>query len=94
MLDQDALKSVGVSTIGQRLAILKAIYQTKLAHNIPLDPDGYVPPCLRLSLVHCAISLTLLQLRLKIVWKMSLWRNCILHSRTKVCFLALSCRYS
>ncbi|KAJ7777466.1 hypothetical protein B0H16DRAFT_1301872 [Mycena metata] len=44
LLNADSLKSVGVSTIGQRLAILKAVYQVKLAHNVPIDPDAYVPP--------------------------------------------------
>lgn len=45
MLDPETLKGVGVTTIGQRLAILKAIYQLKLAHNIPLEPEDYIPPC-------------------------------------------------
>ncbi|KAF8518988.1 hypothetical protein BU17DRAFT_48119 [Hysterangium stoloniferum] len=43
-LDQETLKEVGVSTIGQRLAILKAVYYLKLAHNIPIDSEHYVPP--------------------------------------------------
>jgi bZIP factor len=45
MLDLEGLKSVGVSTIGQRLAILKAVYLVKVAHNVPIDADHYVPPC-------------------------------------------------
>jgi hypothetical protein len=44
-LDQETLKEVGVQTIGQRLAILKAVYYLKSAHNVPIDPDHYVPPC-------------------------------------------------
>ena len=44
-LDQETLKEIGVQTIGQRLAILKAVYHLKLAHNVPIDPDHYVPPC-------------------------------------------------
>ncbi|TRM60727.1 hypothetical protein BD626DRAFT_549464 [Schizophyllum amplum] len=44
MLDPEALKAVGVATIGQRLAILKAIYMLKIAHNVPLEPEDYVPP--------------------------------------------------
>ncbi|KAJ7623491.1 hypothetical protein FB45DRAFT_107159 [Roridomyces roridus] len=44
MLNQDTLKAVGVSTIGQRLAILKAVYLVKIAHNVPIEPDDYVPP--------------------------------------------------
>jgi len=45
MLSLEELKDIGVVTIGQRLAILKAVYQLKLAHNIPIDADHYVPPC-------------------------------------------------
>ncbi|KAJ3906368.1 hypothetical protein F5879DRAFT_797754 [Lentinula edodes] len=44
MLDAEILKSIGVASIGQRLAILKAVYLLKISHNIPLDPDSYVPP--------------------------------------------------
>ena len=44
-LDSDSLKDMGVTTIGQRLAILKAIYLLKLQHNIPIEPEDYVPPC-------------------------------------------------
>lgn len=45
MLDSEGLKAVGVATIGQRLAILKAVYLIKLAHDVPIDSDHYVPPC-------------------------------------------------
>ncbi|KAJ6485822.1 hypothetical protein C8R45DRAFT_998037 [Mycena sanguinolenta] len=44
LLNADSLKLIGVSTVGQRLAILKAVYQLKLAFNVPIDPDSYVPP--------------------------------------------------
>ncbi|KAJ7576885.1 hypothetical protein C8J56DRAFT_1007330 [Mycena floridula] len=44
MIDSDTLKSIGVQTIGQRLAILKAVYQLKLAQNVPIESDDYVPP--------------------------------------------------
>ncbi|KAF7430523.1 Adaptor for signal transduction [Pleurotus ostreatus] len=44
MLDSEGLKSVGVTTIGQRLAILKAVWQLKITHNIPIEEDHYVPP--------------------------------------------------
>ncbi|KAF8141693.1 hypothetical protein EV363DRAFT_1149651 [Boletus edulis] len=44
LLDPESLKAVGVATVGQRLTILKAIYQAKLAHHIPIDSDHYVPP--------------------------------------------------
>ncbi|KAG8220876.1 hypothetical protein J3R82DRAFT_2373 [Butyriboletus roseoflavus] len=44
MLDPETLKAVGVATVGQRLAILKAIYLAKVAYHIPIDWDHYVPP--------------------------------------------------
>ncbi|KAF8557760.1 hypothetical protein OG21DRAFT_1406577 [Imleria badia] len=44
LLDPESLKAIGVATIGQRLTILKAIYQAKLAYHIPIDSDHYVPP--------------------------------------------------
>ncbi|PFH51952.1 hypothetical protein AMATHDRAFT_58183 [Amanita thiersii Skay4041] len=43
-IDAENLKLLGVSTIGQRLAILKAVYLAKLAYGVPRDDDGYVPP--------------------------------------------------
>lgn len=46
MLDPDALKSVGVQTIGQRLSILKAVYQIKMDQQVPIADDSYVPPCM------------------------------------------------
>jgi hypothetical protein len=47
MLDSEGLKAVGVSTIGQRLSILKAVYLIKIAHNVTIEADHYVPPCKR-----------------------------------------------
>ncbi|KAF9258931.1 hypothetical protein L218DRAFT_1004455 [Marasmius fiardii PR-910] len=44
MMDQETLKGVGVATVGQRLSILKAVYNLKIAYNIPIEPDSYVPP--------------------------------------------------
>lgn len=44
-LDSEGLKSLGIITIGQRLSILKSIYMVKLAHDVPIDEDHYVPPC-------------------------------------------------
>jgi protein STE50 len=45
IMDADALKEVGVATIGQRLAILKAVYQLKVAQQIRFEADHYVPLC-------------------------------------------------
>ncbi|KAG6890968.1 hypothetical protein C0992_011727 [Termitomyces sp. T32_za158] len=44
LLDPEGLKGVGIATIGQRLAILKAVYLLKIAHGVPIDSDHYVPP--------------------------------------------------
>ncbi|KAK7686418.1 hypothetical protein QCA50_010642 [Cerrena zonata] len=44
LLDAESLKEVGIATIGQRLAILKAVYQLKIANNIPIESDHYIPP--------------------------------------------------
>ena len=45
MLDPEGLKSLGISSVGQRLCILKRVYLLKLAQDIPIDPEHYVPPC-------------------------------------------------
>ncbi|KAH9000304.1 hypothetical protein EDB92DRAFT_485390 [Lactarius akahatsu] len=44
MISPEDLKEIGIATVGQRLAILKAIYLMKLAHEIPFEPDHYIPP--------------------------------------------------
>ena len=45
MLDAEGLKALGIATVGQRLAILKAVYLAKIAYNVPIEADDYVPPC-------------------------------------------------
>jgi hypothetical protein len=57
MLDPEGLKSLGISSVGQRLCILKRVYLLKLAQDIPIDPEHYVPPCrppFAFSFPHCA----------------------------------------
>ncbi|KAA1468811.1 hypothetical protein DENSPDRAFT_834259 [Dentipellis sp. KUC8613] len=44
IIDADGLKEAGISTVGQRLAILKAVYLAKIAHHIPIEADHYIPP--------------------------------------------------
>ncbi|THH13454.1 hypothetical protein EW146_g6769 [Bondarzewia mesenterica] len=44
IIDAESLKEIGIATVGQRLAILKAIYLAKLAHNVPIKPGQYIPP--------------------------------------------------
>jgi hypothetical protein len=57
LLDSEGLKAVGVSTIGQRLSILKAVYNLKLAHNVPIHSDHYVPQCMYFIQNLCAVYL-------------------------------------
>ena len=45
LMGPDDLKELGVQSVGQRLQILKAVYQVKLQHNVTIEPDAYVPPC-------------------------------------------------
>ena len=42
MQNQD-FKELGISSVGHRLTLLKAVYDVKIKQNIPLDPDHYVP---------------------------------------------------
>ncbi|KAK9383743.1 uncharacterized protein V2V93DRAFT_362625 [Kockiozyma suomiensis] len=42
-LDHDFLKELGVSAVGHRLTILKAVYQIKRAQDIPIEPGQFVP---------------------------------------------------
>lgn len=44
-LDADTLKEIGIQTIGQRLAILKGVYQVKVNQSIEIEPGHYVPAC-------------------------------------------------
>ena len=45
LIDSEGLKAAGITSIGQRLAILKAIYLIKVAHDVPIEPEDYVPQC-------------------------------------------------
>ncbi|KAF2646426.1 RA-domain-containing protein [Massarina eburnea CBS 473.64] len=37
------LKEIGLSSVGHRLTILKAVYEKKVQQNVPIEPDHYVP---------------------------------------------------
>jgi hypothetical protein len=52
------LKEMGIATVGQRLAILKAVYLIKLDHNVPFEPDHYIPPCSSSFSRTCYLSFT------------------------------------
>lgn len=43
LMDEAALKDIGVASIGHRVSLLDAIYQMKIAHNIPFEPGDWVP---------------------------------------------------
>lgn len=44
-LKHDELKEMGIASVGHRLTILKNVYDTKVAQDIPVDPDHYIPLC-------------------------------------------------
>lgn len=44
-LDHEALKDVGIHSVGQRLAVLKAVYSLKVQQNVPVEEGHYIPPC-------------------------------------------------
>jgi hypothetical protein len=44
-LGHDELRELGVVSVGHRLSILKNVYTIKMAHDIPMDPDDYIPVC-------------------------------------------------
>ncbi|KAF8533335.1 hypothetical protein BDD12DRAFT_761662 [Trichophaea hybrida] len=42
-LNHDELRELGISSVGHRLSILKYVYNVKVAHDVPMDPDDYIP---------------------------------------------------
>lgn len=44
-LNHDELRELGISSVGHRLSILKYVYNVKVAHDVPMDPDDYIPVC-------------------------------------------------
>ena len=62
-LDFEGLKSLGITSIGQRISILKHIYQVKLAHDVPIGAHQYVPPCEYFCPFFCAAPTKNRQLR-------------------------------
>lgn len=41
----DDLKSMGITSVGHRLTILKSVYDVKKAQDVPLESDHYLPLC-------------------------------------------------
>ncbi|KAL1918184.1 uncharacterized protein VTP21DRAFT_3450 [Calcarisporiella thermophila] len=52
-LDHDALKDLSVRSVGERTSILKAIFQLKNQHNIPIFDGDYVPPSVEFENEFC-----------------------------------------
>ena len=44
-LDSESLREIGITSVGQRLVILKAVYVLKIRDGLPIEPDHYVPAC-------------------------------------------------
>ena len=44
-LDHDDLKSMGITSVGHRLTILKSVYDVKKAQDVPIESADYVPLC-------------------------------------------------
>lgn len=47
----DDLRSMGITSVGHRLTILKNVYTLKLMHDIPIEEGDYIPVCKLESLV-------------------------------------------
>ena len=41
----DDLRSMGITSMGHRLTILKNVYYLKQAHDIPMEEGDYIPVC-------------------------------------------------
>lgn len=42
-LDHESLKDIGVESVGHRLTILREVYNIKIADNVAIEPEHYVP---------------------------------------------------
>lgn len=49
-LNHEELRDMGINSVGHRITILKNVYHVKVAHNVPIEPDHYVPVCKCLEL--------------------------------------------
>lgn len=45
----DDLKSMGINSVGHRLTILKSVYDVKIAQDVPIESDHYIPLCKALA---------------------------------------------
>lgn len=44
-LQHAELKEMGITSVGHRLSILKAVYDIKVKQSVPIELDHYVPLC-------------------------------------------------
>ena len=44
-LQHAELKEMGMTSVGHRLTILKAVYEIKVKQNVVIEPDHYIPLC-------------------------------------------------
>ena len=51
-LQHSDLKEMGMSSVGHRLKVLKAVYDVKTKQSIAIEPDHYVPLCELISYSH------------------------------------------
>jgi hypothetical protein len=49
VLQHDDLKEMGITSLEDRLTILKRVYETKVEQDIPIESDDYVPFSVRLN---------------------------------------------
>ncbi|GAA5808021.1 hypothetical protein MFLAVUS_001403 [Mucor flavus] len=43
-LDHESLRDLSILTVGQRMDLLKSIYQLKIQHRVPVNEWDYIPP--------------------------------------------------
>lgn len=43
LMDDAALRDLGILSIGHRVTVLSEIYALKVAHGIPMEPGDWVP---------------------------------------------------
>lgn len=54
----DDLKSMGITSVGHRLTILKSVYDVKKAQDVPMESDHYLPLCTWLSRFYLPLPAT------------------------------------
>jgi hypothetical protein len=75
VMDADSLKELGLS-VGQRLNVLKSVYLVKLAHDIPIGDDDYIPPCALMAILALSLRSSDFQPRLRRSRTTCRWTRC------------------